>query len=201
VTKLVLLMQVLVAAVFTVGCGMSVTPPRDVTDPVEVFVADHGIHTSLLLPRGDAAVAQYSYSRFDWAALDQDQWYRSLFAVMVPGDGTVGTRDFACACTREAILHQFELTNHHPPMQKLHAVVVSRAAADRVLAELDARWAAHQDTMVLNQKRGLRFVRDPVKYSLMHNCNTEVAGWLKSLGCRVDGPAITADVTVRPAQK
>lgn len=176
---------------------MTIKPPADVTDPVTVFVADHGIHTSLVLPRSDGSLAQFSYSRFDWAALDYDQWYRSLGALMVPGPGTVGTRDFPGPPTFENVQHQFELTNNHPPVQAIYSVPVSRDRCAQVLASLEARWAEHQDTMVLNKKRGLRFVKDSTSYSLSHNCNHEVAQWLRDLGCEVSGAGMTADVTVR----
>lgn len=177
---------------------MSITPPANVNDPVTIFVADHGIHTSLILPRADGQLAQFSYSRFDWAALDYDQWYRSLGAIMVPGPGTVGTRDFPGPPTIENLTHQFELTNNHPPVQAIYPVDVSAARRDAVLASLEARWAEHQDTMVVNSKRGLRFVKDSTSYSLFHNCNHEVAQWLRDLGCEVSGAGMTADVDVRP---
>ena len=32
---------------------------------------------------------------------------------------------------------------------------------------------------------------------LAHNCNHEVASWVRALGCRVSGAAMTADVNVR----
>lgn len=176
---------------------MSITPPSGVADPVTVFVADHGIHTSLILPRTDGQLAQFSYSRFDWAALDYDQWYRSLGAIMVPGPGTVGTRDFPGPPTFENLTHQFELTNNHPPVQAIYPIQVSAARCGQVLTLLETRWSEHQDTMVLNEKRGLRFVKDATSYSLFHNCNHEVAQWLRDLGCDVSGAGMTADVSVK----
>lgn len=181
------------------GCGMNVTPPSTPDDPVSVFVADHGIHTSLVLPREDGTLVHYSYSRFDWAALDLDQWYRSLPALMIPGPGTVGTRDFPGPDTLENVAHEFEITNNHPPVQAIYPITVSAATCRETLARLDARWNENASTAVTNQKRGLRFVKDSTSYSLFHNCNHEVASWLRELGCQVDGAAMTADVYVRPA--
>lgn len=184
-------------AVLASGCGMTITPPSGITDPVDVYVADQGIHTSLVLPRDDGTLVEYSYSRFDWAALDQDQWYRSLPAILVPGPGTLGTRDFPGPATSENVLHQIELAGCQPPVQRLYAVPVSAASCRSVLARLDERWQSQKATQVYNAKRGLHYVKDATNYSLMHNCNSEVSGWLRDLGCRVDGPAVTADVSVR----
>ncbi len=214
---------VIVGAVGCVqGCGFSVTPPADPADPVSVFIADHGIHTSLLLPRpregamarspaeadavaaindapeaGDGSrVAQYAYSQFNWAALDQDQWYRSVFALMIPADGTIGTRDFSGPATSANLTHQFEVLGRHPPLQTLYEIRVERSSRDRLLAELDGRWSRQSASKVTNQKRGLVFVRDATSYSLGHNCNHMVAGWLRELGCEVRGSAMTADITI-----
>lgn len=179
------------------GCGMTITPPTGISDTVEVYVADHGIHTSLVLPREDGSLTEYSFSRFDWAALDQDQWYRSLPAIIVPGPGTIGIRNFPGPSTPANILHQFELANNQPPVKSLHAVPVSEARCRELLAHLDQRWASQSGTEVFNVKRGMRFVKDSESYSLMHNCNTEVAIWLRELGCRVDGAAMVAEVSVK----
>ncbi len=187
----------LVSTLRLAGCGMTVTPPAMAEPGVAVFIADHGIHTSLIIPRDDDRLAQFSYSRFDWAALDQDQWYRSIPALLIPGAGTLGTRDFPGPATRENLTHQFELANSHPPVQSIELIHVTREARDRVLSELDARWRASESTAVFNQRRGIVFVKDATSYSLFHNCNHEVASWLRGLGCRVSGAAMTAEVTVR----
>lgn len=233
----------LLAAVLLQGCGFTVTPPADPAEPVSVFIADHGIHTSLLLPRpsegplavspaegtgvggpggvgiagtagqtggqgvgrafadgldySQGRIAQYAYSRFDWAAKDQDQWYRSLFAIMVPGDGTIGTRDLPGPPSEENLRRQFDAIGRHPPLDRLYELRVERRKRDELLAELDRRWAEQSGTAVFNQKRGISFVRDTTKYSLGHNCNHVLAGWVRALGCAVSGAATTAEVTVR----
>lgn len=194
---LVWMSLLLLASVVLGGCGMTITPPDDVRDPVSVFIADHGIHTSLLLPREDGRVAQYAYSQWHWAALDQDQWYRSPFALLIPNDGTLGRRDFPGPGDYSTVHEHLEKLGRHPPMQALYELRVERAAAAKVLGKLDARWQSQSNGNVFNERRGLTFVRDATKYSLAHNCNHEVASWVRALGCRVDGAGMTADVTVR----
>ncbi|MBX3401852.1 MAG: hypothetical protein KF699_00410 [Phycisphaeraceae bacterium] len=194
---LVLVSMLLLAPAWIGGCGMTITPPADVSDPVSVFIADHGIHTSLLLPRDDGRIAQFAYSQWHWAALDQDQWYRSPFALLIPNDGTLGRRDFPGPCDYACVHDSLEKLGRHPPMQALYEVRVERAAAAEVLAMLDARWESQANGNIFNERRGLTFVRDATRYSLAHNCNHEVASWVRALGCRVSGAAMTADVTVR----
>lgn len=190
-----------VAAMAVPGCGISITAPADPADPVSVFVADHGIHTSILLPRENGKIAQFAYSQWHWAALDQDHWYRSPFALLIPNTGTIGRRDFDGPCDYECVRDRLERLGRTPPMQSLHEVRVSRAAAAKLLGELDHRWESQSNGNVFNEKRGMWFVRDSTRYSLFHNCNHEVAEWVRSLGCEVGGGVMMADVTVRNGQR
>jgi len=182
------------------SCGMTVHEPENVSDPVSVFIADHGVHSSLLLPREDGKIAQYAYSQWHWAALDHDDWYRSPFAMVIPNTGTLGWRDFEGPCDCDCVRDRLQKLGREPPMQELYEVRVERTEARRVLAQLDARWASQSGGSVFNEKRGMTFVRDATSYSLANTCNQEVAEWLKEMGCRVTGMAKTADITVRTAK-
>lgn len=178
------------------GCGMTVYAPTDVKDPVSVFIADHGIHSSLLLPRPDGSIAQFAYSQWHWAALDQDDWYRSPFAVMIPNTGTLGWRDFEGPCDFQCVCDRLNHLGRHPPMEAVYEIQVERALACKVLGELDHRWKSQSNGNVFNEKRGMTFVKDATLYSAAHTCNQEVAAWLEGMGCRVTGMAKTADIRV-----
>lgn len=183
------------------GCGMTVYAPDDVSDPVSVFIADHGVHSSLLLPREDGRIAQFAYSQWHWAAFDQDDWYRSPFALVIPNTGTLGWRDFEGPCDFDCVSDRIHTLGRHPPMDALYEVQVERAAAAKVLAELDHRWKSQSNGNVFNEKRGMWFVKDASTYSIAHTCNQEVAGWLKSMGCRVSGMAKVASIRVVGAKR
>ena len=160
------LLVLLLSALIAPGCGMTITPPADVRDPVSVFIADHGIHTSLLLPRDDGRIAQYAYSQWNWAALDQDQWYRSPFALLIPNVGTLGRRDFPGPCDFACVHDSLQKLGRHPPMQAALRKYASNApAAAEVLAMLDARWESQANGNIFNERRGLTFVRDATRYS------------------------------------
>lgn len=195
-------MQYWVSLVFVVvisaipGCGMTVYAPEDLHDPVSVFIADHGVHSSLLLPRADGKIAQFAYSQWHWAALDQDDWYRSPFALLIPNDGTLGWRDFEGPCEFECVCDRLHKLGRDPPMEELYELQVERTAAAKVLAELDHRWKSQSNGNVFNEKRGMTFVKDATWYSIAHTCNQEVAQWLREMGCKVDGVAKTADIRV-----
>lgn len=187
----------LVLAGALTGCGFTVTPPLSPEDPVTVFVAHEGIHTSLLIPRDNGTVAQFSFSRWDWAALDEDEFYRAPFAVLTPGTGTLGTRDLPGPATYESLVARDELVKTHPPLDALYPIEVSAVDCRRTLDMLDARWHSAQATATFNKKRNLCYVQDAANYSLAHTCNNETASWLRELGCKVTGPATTSDITIR----
>lgn len=187
---------VMVFPMFCVGCGMTVYGPDDVVDPVSVFVADHGVHSSLLLPREDGRIAQFAYSQWHWAALDQDDWFRSPFALVIPNTGTLGWRDFEGPCDFACVEDRLHKLGRHPPLDALYEVRVERAEAAKVLAELDGRFTSQSEGKVFNEKRGMWWVRDSTTYSIAHTCNQEVAGWLCEMGCRVTGMAKNASIRV-----
>lgn len=180
------------------GCGFSVEPPVAPERPVSVFLARQGIHTSLLLPREDGSIAHYSFSRWDWAALDRDRFYNAPFAVLWPGAGTLGTRSIDGPCTFDRLTSCSSLWIETPSLDELYEIPVGAEQCRRVLAALDERWNRSSHTATFNAKRGMNYVRDPAKYSLAHTCNTETAQWLRELGCTVTGMAMTSDVSVRP---
>jgi hypothetical protein len=81
-------------------------------------------------------------------------------------------------------------------MDTLYPLVVSGESCRQTLARLDARWSAGRAARVVDEKRAMTYIPDAASYSVFHTCNSEVAGWLRDLGCRVDGPAITSDISV-----
>jgi hypothetical protein len=238
------------------GCGTTVQPPaiESLSDPVTIYLADHGIHSSLTIPRDAASpsappehpnmpvsadgspidygqpdgtlMVQYAFSRFDWAALDNDEWYRGPFALLVPGEGGFGRRelvmplddatrtaaytsglgtttDDAAAASSHAdrdaarMLQHFEDAGIAPNVDVVWAIQVDRARRDELLRQLDDRWARQETTRMFNQKRGFWFVRDAQNYSIGHTCNTEVSMWLEVLGCDLSGHATAAEFTVK----
>lgn len=178
------------------GCGFTVEPPAAPDQPVTVFLARQGVHTSLLLPRDNGTLAHYSYSRWDWAALDRDQFYRAPFAVLMPGPGALGYRDMHGPATYDHLAACPDLWGDAPPKQGIYPIEVSAAACRLCLSDLDARWKLSQSTALYNQKRDMTFVQDGASYSMGHTCNTETAQWLRELGCKVTGTAMTSDVSV-----
>lgn len=169
------------------GCGAHVVPPTLAPgqEPAVVVLADYGRHSSLIIPRADGRATEYAYGQFGWYALNRRAWWKTSFVTLLPNPGALGVRELAPSPDLAATLGA----------RHAYRIAVPRDAAERLARRLDARYAAGEGSPIDNPKTGLVFVRDAETYWVLNNCNTEVAAWLRALGCRVDGPAVWAKFT------
>lgn len=169
-----------------VGCASSVRPPAEVADPVTVRVVATGRHAALLLPCADGRTAEYGYGSWGWYALGEDAWWRAPGTVLVPNRGTIGRR-FLNADDVAAYGVRFG--------GELEPLVVERGAADRLLADLDAEFAAG-GAPLFNPAYGLDFVPSPHSYWAFHDCHDRMADWLEALGCSVSWSPVRTGLEV-----
>ncbi len=187
-----LLIGVLVATCLC-GCVTVVSPPAHPADPVSVYLADYGIHSSLVLARGTGGdVVEYSFGQWDWYALNHTEWYRLCDVMLIPTHGALGRREWKAPPTTETR----EPLSERMPVYSLYDLHVERAAAEALLARLDARFRSHLDTRVENDDYRLSLVRDDHLYWFGHACNAEVEDWLRELGCGVRAWSLVADFRI-----
>jgi hypothetical protein len=178
------------AALACAGCTTTIIPPREPPDPVTIYLADYGRHATILLPR-DEGLAEYGYGHWRWFALGDAWLAKGPIILLIPGQSTLARRE----------LPPFESQEHlqaHLRALSLTPLDVSAGDAALLLSRLDTRFDARRAGMIHNPRHGLDFVPEPSAYWLGHNCNTEVARWLTSLGCEIRGPALTSDFRVVP---
>lgn len=180
------------ALLLLAACTIRVTPPTGLRDPQTVFIADYGIHASLLIPRRDGRIVEYAYGEWEWFALGHDQWYRAGPALLWPTRGTLGRADFEGPAELDAVRRQ--LTT-----EEVYELQVERSAAAALLKRLDASFANGGDESVYNDELKMKFVPHPASYSLHRECNSVVADWLRELDCAVAGCAMSANFVVREA--
>lgn len=179
---------VFAACAVTAGCATRVIPPPSPAEPVGVFVADYGLHSSLVLPaalRGDGSTGAvvYAYGEWEWYALGNEAWWRAPGVVLLPNPGALGRREVGATPHAETLLLALGAAG-------IAEATVERERAGALLRDLDARWEARAETRVRNSRVGLDFVRDERDYWMFHHCNTQTAEWLEALGCRVSGVTI-----------
>jgi hypothetical protein len=187
-----LILTLLLWPVALTGCTYHIRPSACLRDPVSVFVADYGYHSTLLLPRADGSVMEYAYGERDWFALNRDQWYRVGVVLLWPTPAVLGRRELPGPPEFDALKHQTQ-------PEALHEAPVERDAAARLMHRLDADFDAGRDQLIENPLVGLSFVPYTPSYCITSQCNSRVADWLREMGCRVTGAALNADFKVLPA--
>jgi hypothetical protein len=168
------------------GCATQVTPPAQLEAPAQVFVLDHGRHTSLVVstPAGD--LVRYAYGDWRFYAERETGPWRAVAALGWSTPSALGRRELPGPPTAATVRRRIPLQ-----IDALHEISVERARIEALRAELDAIFAAAEEVRETPETH-LFFVPHPQAYNLRHNSNTVVARWLEQLGCEVSGPALVA---------
>lgn len=173
------------ASLLLAGCATLVVAPTAPEEPVSVFLLEHGGHASLVLPAGERGLVRYAYGDLRWYALGQTGPAEGLAALLGETPAALGRRELRGPADAETVRAQVR-----EGIQQLYELRVARAASERLRADLDGIYAANRATLVYSATYDLEFVRHPVPYSAQHNSNLVMAGWLKALGCEVQGAGL-----------
>lgn len=177
---------------FVGGCATNVYPQAKPIRPVAVYVADYGIHSSLLLPAGDGRYVEYAFGDWNFAALNHCWPQDALGALLISFQSALGRRYITVAPG------QTEPSPVHPSPHKIQVVYASRAAVEHVVKELDARYRRDMSVVRRNPDNGMDYVKDNEHYSVLNNCNHLTARCLREMGCDVRGLVVLSTFSVMP---
>lgn len=183
-------------AVLLAACTTTVTPPPSPRFPVTVYVADHGRHAGLLLPRPGGELVEFSYGEWNWYALGKTGFWRTPAVLFWPTHATLGRRSWPGKLSDAELAEQMQLGTQQGTA--LHRLVVERGAAARLLLMLEERHLVNRTGRPTVTNHGLLFTSDPSSFSLFYNCNSAVSDWLELLGCDVSLAAPTANYEIEP---
>jgi hypothetical protein len=193
-----LFLAVLVGPALCVGgCAATVIPQQPAVDPVPVYLADYGIHSSLFLPTPDGRFVEYAFGDWGYAAENKCWPHDALGALLVSFQSALGRRYYDCKPGQ----------NRPVPDRKPNSMAkieCEREAVNRVLQRLDERYRAGGSYRRKNPENGIVYVKDREHYSIANNCNHLTARSLQELGCEVRGLVIGSKFAVaqaRPAEK
>jgi hypothetical protein len=185
--RLRLIVLLMLASGLLAGCATHVTPPPKPQDPALVFVLDHGRHTSLVVSTPDGALVRYAYGDWRYYAERLTGPGHAVAALLWSTEGALGRRELPGPATVAAVRNQVPLV-----IDSLYEIEVERARVEALRAQLDAIFEAAGQPRETPETH-LFFVPHPRAYTLRHNSNTAIAGWLEQLGCEVRGAAILAN--------
>jgi hypothetical protein len=168
------------------GCATVVIPPVNPPDPVSVYIADYGKHSSLFLPNDDGTYEEYAMGDWDFLALGRTNWWVAMRAMVRSPQATLGRRKV------EVVNPQSIGANSTIPVR------VSRERANSLSRELDERFRRSPVPPFFSTSSMLDHVPDPEPYWGLNNCNHLTAEWLRKLGCQLHGPAIWSNFILDP---
>jgi len=182
-------------ALLLCGCTVTVTPPLNPDDPVEVFVLSEAMHTGVVLPPDPGAsghpdeYVEFGFGEFGWWALTEDSWYNAFSTVLWPTDGALGRRTFGAKNADSLRLRA--------RWARLQPIMVSRKKASALRRQLQAEFDGARKRVVVRNEVGFKFVPSE-SYSLLNNCADVAARWLHALDCEVSWAPVRYDLEVAP---
>ena len=178
------------AALLCAGCW-TITPPAKATlkDPVPVFVADYGEHSSVLLMQSPGVYVEYSFGDWAYAVNNYDSIFNALAALTISFQGAYG-RTFTPMEPGDPVPRTVRTPT------SITRIDVEREKLAKVCAEMDARYQRGRYAPVYNSQNQAFFVRDNMHYSLLDNCNDMTGRILRKLGCETHGICTSAMFTV-----
>jgi hypothetical protein len=176
------------------GCATVIVPPVAPSDPVNVFVVDHGHTSSLVIPSPDGSLLRYAYGDWAWYALGQHNLGRGVAALLWPSQSGLGRAQLKGPSTVESVRWQV------PSPVSIHPVPIDRARLLSFEHNMQALYHSRPDTEVSNPANGMTFVHHPRPYSYFWNSNHAVASWLRELGCATRGLSFEASWRVAASQ-
>jgi hypothetical protein len=160
------------------GCATRVAPPpRQLSEPVPVFLLDHGHHSSLVLPGESGGLVRYSYGDWRYYALGQTDLFTGFKALFRKTPGALGRRELPGPQTAANVRSLIRIG-----IEQLFELRADASDARRLRDDLDNLFNAGLASRIYNAKMDLDFVPHPEPYTLWHNSNLMVARWLGVLG-------------------
>ena len=175
------------------ACTTTIVQPTKPSEPVKVYLINHGYTSSLALPTPDGGMIRYVYGDWNYYALGNRGLLDALFALFWPTRGTLGRQRIDGASDVESLRSQVGVE-----IQQIHTLEVERSEVERLTTRLEAILEGQRESLVVNVANGMEFGHHPQTYNYFHNSNHVTARWLKELGCHVHGPAFSSRWEVSP---
>lgn len=176
------------------GCAATVYPGAKPVQPTAVYLADYGIHSSVLLPTGDGRYVEYAFGDWNFAALNHCWPQDAVGALLISFQSTLGRRYIELR-PGEAAPHPV-----HPVPHRLQVVYASHRDVQRLVRELDQRYTRDGKQPCHNPDNDMDYVKDSEHYWIANNCNHLTARCLRELGCDVRGVVVLSKFNVAPVQ-
>ena len=176
-------LALIACALLSVGCAATVIPPPCAEQSRQVYILDHGRHTSLVLSTVDQGLVRWAYGDWGWYAEGKQGAVRALPVLLTPTPAALGRRTLHAAPDPAAIRAALPVVT-----EQVLVIAADAALVDRLQARQEALFeAGRQRGQLESPTAGLTFVPHPKPYRIDHTSNHMVAHWLTELDCQVRG--------------
>ncbi len=170
------------------GCW-TVTPPKQVKDPVPIYLADYGVHSSVMLPFSPGMYAEYSFGDYAYTVEDRDMPWNAVAALLISFQSTLGR-------TLTPVSPTDSVPPTHRRPRRIYVLYVERSKANAVVDKLEARYESDHPPREYSTDTQAFYVKDDHHYSLFSTCNHMSANILQDSGCTVHGLPFMSDFVV-----
>ncbi|MCC5860452.1 MAG: hypothetical protein JJT93_00910 [Gammaproteobacteria bacterium] len=171
-----------VVGLLAVGCTAVITAPVSVSDPVPVYVLDHGRHNSLVLVVEGERALRLAYGEWGWYVEGRTGPLRTLSTLFRPTPGALGRGELRGPL--EPACWQAEVGS------KIRAVLgfsAERAEVRALATSIEQRFDTADPPPSVSLRLNLEFIVAEQPYTLAYNSNHRVVEWLEMLGFEVRG--------------
>ena len=182
----------LLCVIFQGGCSATVYPPAALVEPVTIYIASYGKHSSLILPTRQGQYAEYATGDWPIYVENKDSYLSYVRAGLLSRKTALARRDIRTDDVNDASFLG---------VLKLIPIEVEYLRAAALSDELDTWFVSalrlSPDYPVYNPLTRLHAVPWPRQYRVWDNCNHQTSRWLRQIGCDVRGMSVLADYKIR----
>lgn len=170
------------------ACSGKITPPHEPESARQVFVLNHGRHSSLVLEGADGDLRRYSYGDWRFYAEGKTGFFSGLRALFMPTKSALGRRELSGPATLDNVTQQINIL-------VLNSVTLDAEAfkVDQLTAELEKIYQQNIASKIYRPDFDLDFVHHPNTYHTFHNSNQIIGQWLRQLGSEIHGWPLLSD--------
>ena len=151
-------------------------PPRALTEPRQVFLIDHGTHTSIAIETNQETFIRYAYGDKNYYALRRTDLSSGAGALLVPTDAVLARAGLEITPSVEGVIDALPVV-----VQKVYPLQVEGFKADQLISSLDKIFIEGKEALIEVPAYGLTFVPHPDDYSWVNNSSTMIASWMRHM--------------------
>ena len=155
------------------------TTQNGIQNPRQVFLIDHGTHTSLAIETRDQTLIRYAYGDKNYYAKRDTSLASGANALLIPPPAVLAREELKATAEVESIIDALPVV-----VQKVYHLQVEASRAEELISDLDGIYLKAGNELIEVPAYGLNFAPHPDNYYWANNSSTMIASWLRQMGIR-----------------